>query len=265
MPNLKSFKYRDSQGVYLESVRNSPTVLAAKRDPEGVRAALMRFGSLVDYHGGMIPPIVTLQGEASWQTNIDHALPLVLGIAWLNIESETPEWKQNPMDMEPKKTTTNKQEIQMPVIEWKEAAGPTTKLGFYPARLLSLTESLTGKFGPSFQAEFAILDEEGEDSDTVIRGWVGMSWTPRSTLLNWAKVLLKGNCPTPPAPINTDSLVGKKCDIEIVQGKQREDGTFWTKLSPILYRYNTVSRDDPDDDEESAPAPVLRRREAFPV
>lgn len=282
MPNLKSFKYRDPQGFYLDSVLASPTVLAAKRDPEGTRAALMVYGSLVDFHGGMIPPIVTFTGEANWQRSIDLADPQTLGIAWLNAESEVPEWKETPMDMDtkPTKQTTKKQETKMsPVIEWKEAAGPVTKPGYYKARIDTLTE-VEGKFGPQLQFEFRILDETNEDTDSTVRGWCGLSWTPRSKLLTWAKVLLRGKCPVPPAPMNSDLLLGKRCDIELIEGNAMQDGSgYWTKLSGVLYPYNTVSNEAPDEDDEEPAAflredaekafaarPALKRREeAFPV
>lgn len=243
MTALKAATYRDSEGIYTAEVYDAPAVKAAKADPTGCRVALMNYGDLLGYPGGAIPPIWTNQGEESWRANIDRATPLMLGIAWLNLEKQLGNsWSETPPTNG--QNAPKEEEKEMPVIQWKEASGLALEPGFYRAKVTQIKET-TGDFGPQLEFTFTVLDEEGDETDNTVRAWCGIAWSAKAKLFGWSKALLRSKCPIPPAPIDTDVLIGKRCDIELVQGKQRDDGGYWTKLAPTIYPYNTMaSKDD---------------------
>jgi hypothetical protein len=227
---------RDSAGVYTVDALDNPSVRAAMNDPEGARRALYVYGELIGYPGSGIPPIFTNPGEVSWSENLAAATPLMLGLAWHNVEQAEGQTKTKMGQSAQIKQESN----QMPVIQYTPSAGSMVEPGFYRGKLSEITEE-DGQFGKQLRFQWVILDEDGEATDKEIRSWASCKWHEKSKLYAVAKALLKAKCPQPPAPIDTDNLINRRADLEVVAYK-KADGSDGTKIGNI-YPYGSMIED----------------------
>jgi hypothetical protein len=242
---LERVKYTDRQGYYTDAVLQSPTVQAAIKEPEAFRSILMNWGHFNGYTANGITPIPTHEGEESWRTNIARATPLLLGIAWLEIEKANPlPWQVDPTAQMPKSQNGQGDEEngKMPVINYTPSAGSMIEPGFYRAKLSEIIEEKDGQFGPQLRLQWIVIDEDGNATDKEIRSWVSAKWHEKSRLFGVAKALLKSKCPQPPNGIDTDNLIGKRADLEVVPYK-KQDGSDGTKIGNV-YPFGTMTADE---------------------
>jgi hypothetical protein len=223
-------------------------------DPIGGRVAWSNWGETIGWTPQQYGPVRLPAGRKEWLRVIYSTEPAQLGMAWQALEErENHEQKAR----EPEWPNVQKEEkgTEMPVIAWTE----TTVLepGYYPAQIKTIEETTSefpdeknpGKTRTVHQLKFvfSILDEEGRPAATAGGnpeeqwGWCSATWGPRSKLLAWAKILLKKGCPQPGEGLDWELLLGKKCDIEIVQ-KETSNGPR-TSIAG-LYAFRSMSQAD---------------------
>lgn len=218
---------------------------SAIADPVGCRHAWMEWGQTIGYQAQQYGPLKLGAGKGEWQRTISSAPATLLGLAWQALEerenhhtAQEPEWHEAQ--------NKNEKGKDMPVIEYREIQ--TIEPGYYPAQVKSIEEA-TGEYGPQLKFVFSILGPDNrpraKDSGDPLEqwAWCSMKWGPRTKLLEWAKVLLKAKCPPPGEPIDTDLLIGKRCDIEIVE-RETPNG-MRTRIDRIMpFRSMSQSEDD---------------------
>lgn len=235
----------------------------AEADPEGARQALFDFGRLTGWPPGGIPPIPVGRGPEAWRIALDKYPPSWLGIAWAKVERKYP-------------VTLAKLETQTPVAEGdtpesqarKEEAEmkvkPTVGLepGFYPVVITEITETTseftdkkTGKVRnvDQFVFQFIVLDDDNQETEAEIRGYTTAAWGLRSKLYKWAQAILRNRCPAANDEFDTDLLLRKRADIEVVPNSVGN-----SKVENV-YPFRTMSAAPTDDEEDPAPAPKAKQ------
>jgi hypothetical protein len=205
-----------------------PTAIeSAIADPIGLRVAWSDWGATIGWQAQQYGPVKFPAGRVYWLKVIHNTEPAQLGMAWQALE-ERENHEHNAQEPEWPKVQNKKEEgKEVPVIQYTEVV--TMAPGYYPAQIKEI-EVTTGEFGPQLKFIFSILDGDNKpvmrDSGTPEEQWAWCSqkWGPRTKLLEWGKVILKAKCPGPGEPIDTDLLIGKRCDIEIVE-KETPNGT----------------------------------------
>jgi hypothetical protein len=234
-------RYTDMSGYFTDEILSSDWVRCAKRDPLGARVGLLSYGELVGYPANGCPPIFTHQGEVSWRSNIAAATPLQLGIAWYLVDQKEAKRGTPPYQTpEGQNGHGDEENGTMPQIAYTPSAGAMLEPGFYRAKLSEITEE-DGQFGPQLRLQWVILNDDGEPTDKEIRSWASCKWHEKSKLFAVAKALLKSKCPQPPAGIDTDLLLNKKADLEVVAYK-KGDGSDGTKIGTI-YPFGSMVED----------------------
>lgn len=225
----------------------------AWRDPEGARQALWTYGSLWDWPACQLGGISLKGGSEQWSDQLQHVVPLYLHLMWCHVEELGEQSPQEPIHRSNGAQTprTSEGENKVPVIPWKESTGMLDP-GVYSAVVSEITE-VEGQFGPQLQFQFVILDGDGAKTDGQIRGWCSAKWGTKTKLLDWSRALLKSKCPAEKSPIDTDLLLGRKCDL-LVESKLRANGEQGSTLA-ALYPYRTMSRDE-DEDEPKPKIPA---------
>lgn len=220
-------------------------VESAIADPLGCRVAWSNWGETIGWQAQQYGPVKFPAGKAQWLRVIYNTEPAQLGMAWQALDerenheqqAQEPDWPDVQKKEEGKK---------MPVIPYKENAGLDP--GYYPAQVSTIEET-SGEFGPQLKFVLTILDNENhpriKDNGEAIEQWAWCSqkWGPRTKLLEWAKSLLKSKCPAAGEPLDTDLLLGKRCDVELVE-KEGPNGTY-TRVGRLLpFRSMTSAEDD---------------------
>lgn len=226
-----------------------PTAVeSAIADLIGCRIAWLGWGKTIGYQAQQYGPLKLEAGKGAWQRIILSSPATLLGMAWQALEerenheqgAQEPEW--------PKVQRKEKEQGEngMPVIEWKETTG--LEPGYYPAQVKTM-EDASGDFGPQIKFTFSILDPDNrprtkESGDLLEQwGWCSQKWGPKTKLLEWAKVLLKAKCPGINEPIDTDLLLGKRCDLEIVE-KDGPNGTVSRVGKLLPFRSMSQAEED---------------------
>lgn len=226
---------------YQKAAKHPTSVRSAIDDPEGARIALLTYGKTADYPEIGVGPMQLKGGEAGWAEAIAGAQPLWLGVAWQQIERyEAQQAKEQAKIIQIREAT-------VPVLTWTEA-GAGVEPGTYSAIIKEITEE-DGQFGPQLRLQFVILDDDGDETDQQIRGWCSQKWGEKTKLFKWAKNILGKKCPGAGQPMDTDKLVGKKCDL-VVAARKKADGTVGSGIEDV-YPFKTVNAvvDDEDDDK----------------
>ncbi len=256
-----------------------PIVRAAIQDPEGARVYLMSLGEMLDYPPGELSPIPCNRGRESWQANLERAQPYWLGLAAARIERR---WEQTRIGAQlgefhgarndAKESGASQPEsaeapaakaesAQEPKGEDKvaivkpSAAGAMFQDGYYSAVITEITESVyhgtnrqTGKPEDvdQFTVQFVILDADGKRTTDEIRGYVRQAWSQRSNLFKWASAILGRRCPKPEDDFDTDALLNKKCDIQIVN-QTSQKGAEYSKVASV-FGYQSMTS-EPEEEE----------------
>ena len=231
-------------------------VPAALADPEGARRALLTIGGDDGYPERQIGPLRLRKGETGWMMVLGAAPALHLGLAWEAIEKQERESNANTGQMaRAPQSPQGKETTQVPVLEWKK--GTMVEPGIWPAVVTEIIEteqtfpSEPDKIVQQLQFQFVILGADGSKTNDQIRGWTSRNWSTKSKLFAWAKVLLRNKCPKENEPLDTDLLIGRKCDLEVV-----EVGTDGRTKINQLYPYRTMSATDDDGDHPAPKAPA---------
>ena len=222
--------------VSTSTADKSPTIEASvTADREGALAAFCSYGEVTGFPPGGLPIIAVGKGQERWTAALIRATNAQLAEAWAQIE----ERERNRATQQ----TAECQEKEMPVIQWTES-GAGLEPGVYRAKVTEIMEE-TGQFGPQLRFQFKTLDSDGAESDGEIRGWCSAKWGPKAKLFDWARAILRAKCPGQGQPFDSDSLLNRKCDIEVV-GYKKADGSDGTKIDR-LYPYGTMSSQGDDN------------------
>lgn len=269
MPTTKSPSEEAALTTYSGSVR------AAIADPEGARVVLLSLGELLGWPPGELAPIPHNRGEESWRLAIGNASPLWLGLAWEGVErrervarqarEQDEELAEDRRQAESQQATTNGKRgqsahrdegecIRMPVLQPSEA-GSFLEPGTYRAQVSSIEETTSeynGKPTAQLQFQFVILDADGQQTDQEIRGWCSAKWHEKAKLFAWARVLLGRRCPATTEPFDSDRLLGRKLDLEVI-AYVKKDGKPGTKISQV-YPFASMAKqvDDEGDAEQKS-------------
>lgn len=227
---------------------NNPALAGASagvKDPIGCRMAIGSYGEIIGWPLFTIGPLTLRGGEANWRLALAAAQPLWLGVAWDAIERLEHERR---LDREAElQEKAEKDKATVAVLTWKDAK--TLDAGYYPARITGIEET-TGEYGPQFQFQFVVLDEEGEETDSEMRAWCSQSWGEKAKLFAWAKAILGKRCPGSGQPLDTDRLKGKSVDIQVEVGTNKA-GQPNSKITALLpYKTVSVKRAEPDDEDD---------------
>ncbi len=234
---------------------SNPILAAGKKgvdDPEGCRVAILDYGAILGWPHVQAGPLVFRKGKEEWEKTLAAAQRLWLGTAWYTIEMLEHEWQLDREDERQAEIDKQKEANRVAVLTWKDQK--TLDSGYYPTVITDIEET-EGNYGPQLQFQFVVLDAEGDQTDSEIRGWCGMSWGEKSKLYAWSKAILGKRCPGPGQPMDTDRLKNKKCDIQVeVKPNQTQPGQFRSSIVGV-FPFGTVSRKAPDDDEETGDEP----------
>lgn len=212
-------------------------------DPVGIRIALEGYGLQIGWPALQLGPIEMKEGQLKWRLAVMHATPLMLGLAWKAVEERDAQLAgQRPKGQDDQ--NKEREENTMPVIQWTEFNG--VEPGNYSAVIESI-EDTDGQFGPQLQFEFRVLDSGGNQTDATVRGWCSSKWGPKAKLYGWATAILRNKCPKANQPIDTDVLIGRKCDL-VVKEYAKPDGQKGTKIDAV-YPFKSMTAAFDDDDE----------------
>jgi hypothetical protein len=131
----------------------------------------------------------------------------------------------------------------MTVIKGSDGSGSMIDPGIYRARLAKIEDAVSEEYGPQLKFFFKVLDADGDETQQEILGWASQKFHPRSKLFAWAKAMLRSKCPTPPDDIDTDVLIGKRADVEVVAYK-KQDGSDGTKIGALFPYATMTSQED---------------------
>jgi hypothetical protein len=231
----------------MAEVTYSPTVQSAISDPEGVRRALWRYGEQAGWPAGSISPIPCGEGIDAWRHALVAYPPVWLGQAWERIERQqrTAVKYKRPEGGMPQSQVKGPND--MPVIQ-PSTGGSMLDPGFYRATISEIVEkesTFDGKVTQQFQFQFVVLDGDSEKTDLEIRGWCSQKWHEKAKLYEWSKAILGRKCPAATDPFDTDKLLNKKVDIEVVPNPKpdRPDATKIAKLYP----FGSMTKEEDDD------------------
>ncbi len=221
-------------------------------DPAGARRAIYDYGLEIGFPAGRVTGIHFWKaGKEEWAQKLLQSNPAALGLAWQAIEEGRvpPEWNDPTITLAPESAQQTRGAKPMPVMQWRE----TTLLepGYYPAQVRSI-EEVTGDYGPQLKFTFSILDGDNKpktrDDGQPLEQWAWCSakWGSRTKLLQWANVLLKTKCPSQNQPLDTDLLLGKRCDIQL-DAKESANGPTVRLVALWPFRSMTANQDDEDE------------------
>lgn len=173
--------------------------------------------------------VVEIEGEVRYWTS-DHCL---CPAGWLE-----------PINVAPKATGDKRKEEgnPMPVLQWNEHT--TLPPGDYSAIVTEIEEE-EGQYGLQLRFQFVVVDDDGRKTDQEIRGWASAKWGPKTKLLDWAKALLGKKCPRANDPLDTDLLIGRKCDLR-VEERPGQQGQMRSAVAGV-YPYRSITMLDEDD------------------
>ncbi len=236
-----------------ESNQRTPSQ-SAIADPDGARAALLSYGALADYPNIGVGPMQLMNGKEGWANAIAKAQPLWLGIAWQRIEVYEERLAKEQAKIERVKEAT------VPVLQWTEA-GAIVEPGTYSAIVKEITEEAEGMYGPQLRFQFVVLDDDSDETDQQIRGWASAKWGEKTKLFKWAKSILGSKKCAPNQPIDTDKLLGKKCDL-VVAARKKQDGSMGSGIEDV-FPFRTVNAQVADDAPHLVPLMSRRRATQF--
>ena len=242
----------------------SPVVAAAVRDPVGARAFLMALGDILHYPMEELGPLHVRQGKEEWQETLASATPHLLGLAARRmLVEEISGMREMPLPEAPegRRPQSARKGVAMPIVKPSQGSGARLADGYYPAIITEITESTRdwpNRNDPTkmetvdqFVFQFLILDDEGVETTDEIRGYCRQAWSQRATLYKWASAVLGRRCPKPDEDFDTDRLLKRRCDIEIVNQKSAA-GTEYSKVAN-LYPYRSMTADEEEELASSDP------------
>ena len=208
----------------------SPTVASAIADPLGVWWALYRYGEFAGWPANAIAPIPCGPGMDAWYAALNKFPPVWLGQAWERIERG----QRTAVKYKGPESPVKGPEEEMAILQ-PSTGGTMLEPGFYRAQITEILEEPDGKFGPQFRFQFVVLDTGGDQTDQEIRGWCSQKWHEKAKLHEWAKAILGRKCPAATENFDTDKLMSKRCDLEVIANPKpdRPDGTKISKLYPF--------------------------------
>ncbi len=227
------------------------SIEAAISDPVGCRFAILEFGAWVGYPKRQYGPLVFGQGKEAWEKKITGLPPAILGKCWEAIESGGNGYETSEAMEESKEST--ERGIEMPVIEPTQFS--TVEPGTYGAQIQDIQEETftdaEGRTRLALKFFFLLLDADGKplkgaNGNPVVQwGWAGRAWSERSKLYRWAKAILRSKCPGLNEPLDTDLLLGKKCDIALGE-RTGPRGESRVAIEEV-YPYRTMSIQEEDE------------------
>ena len=240
----------------------SPVVVAAVKDPEGARAYLLTLGEILGYPAEELGPVPCEGGKEAWSMAIAGATSHLLGLAARYTLRQEISGVRELKAPEAQGAQSAKKERQVTIVKPSAGGGAQLADGYYPAVVSDITENSRdwpSRNDPSkmetvhqFIFQFVILDQDGKRTEDELRGYVRQAWSQRATLFAWASAILGRKCPKPDDEFDTDSLKGRKCDLEVVN-QRSQAGAEYSKVAKV-YPYRSMSVEEEETEEVPAQA-----------